>query len=82
MKATVIKVCKKMILVRVSKNEYDASGTIGYCLNPDNKKQGDIISDFPAISGITTMSMLDKDSGERRIMTTKSGEPLSFLVFA
>ena len=80
--AKVMKVCKKLILVKVKSNKYDTAGTIGYCDNPDNLKLGDVILDFPPIKGVTNMTVLDKETGERRIMTTKDGEPLSFLVFA
>lgn len=82
MTAEVIKTTSKMMLVVVRKNKYDVAGTMGYCKNPDNHVKGDIIKDFPAISGVTTMNSKDKETGEVRVMTTKGGEPLSFLVFA
>lgn len=82
MTAEVIKTTSKMMLVVVRKNKYDIAGTMGYCKNPSNLVKGDIIHDFPAISGITTMSTKDKETGEVRVMATKNGEPLSFLVFA
>ena len=82
MTAEVIKTTTKMMLVVVRKNKYDVTGTMGYCKNPDNHVKGDIIPGFPAISGVTTMSTKDKETGETKVMCTKNGEPLSFLVFA
>lgn len=81
MKAFVIKTTKSMALVVVSKNEFDASGTMGYIKNPHSWQKGET-HEIPAISGTTTMSIRDKETGERRLMTTKDGQPLSFLVFA
>lgn len=82
MKAEIMKTTTKMMLVKVFKNKYDTKGIIGYCKNPDNLVKGDIINDFPEVVGITNMDTVDKTTGVRRVMTTKEGEPLSFLVFA
>lgn len=82
MKAEVIRVTAKMIKVRIFKNNYDCIGIEGYCKNPDNKVKGDIIHDFPNVVGTTTMSTFDKETGESRVLSYKTGEPLAFLVFA
>jgi molybdopterin converting factor small subunit len=86
--ATVQKVTNKMIFVKYLKHEFDIVGIIGYCrnsINPDTNQpyvKGDEIKNFPPVAGTTTMNVLDKTTGEMKIMTNKSGEPLSFLVFA
>lgn len=79
MDAKVLKVSEsgKSMFVRVQLNAYDTKGIAGYCANPTNAKVGDIIKDFPTPSGIE--SRVNPETGE--IFTTKTGEPLSFLVW-
>lgn len=81
--AIVQRVTSKMIKVKVLMHKFDFVGIEGYCRNPENQYvKGDIIQDFPAVTGTKTMSTFDKETGEVKVMCYKTGEPLAFLVFA
>lgn len=80
MEGKVLKVSEsgKSIFVKVQLNAFDSRGIAGYCANPEGKfKEGDIIPNFPKPTGIENRYQEDGTT----VMATKTGEPLSFLVW-
>ena len=78
--ATIVKFSdsKKSALISVKKNAFQLNGTIGYISAEPlkGKKKGD---SFDLPSGWRVEHRADAETGE--VMTTKEGQPLSFLTW-